>query len=160
TQSVNIEVIPGERMFHVTNPPPGFDPRLVTAMTDTDFDTALGTRSFQVPIGSGASKNLIIYAYDQYKNPLAAGTPVTWTLDGSGRLGSHHGTESVPQSDGGGSDGDNLVDPTHVQTEVENDQGLLTMVFTQERYPHCPWDLEVQVDPAKIQLITYGQQNS
>lgn len=155
--SHQILIVPGDKTYHITVPRPGdpgwfdpttFDPSGIFALEHEAgqpgyFAQTYGSLEWVCPLGSGHEQPLHIFAFDRYLNPLPAERDVVWTLEGGGRLRS---AQSQPPAD-----------PNREQIPAANDiitktdaKGHAEIVFTQRRYPSCPWQVEERPEPSKI----------
>jgi len=142
--SVDFHLVPGPKLFQVAldaekiADEQGTTPAQVIAQfeaavpgmidqSDAQFDNAYKDYSIDLPLGSAQSKQVCVYAFDAYRNPIEAGRDAHWALTGSGGLG-----EPDPE----------VVLPTNNAEEYADSIGHLGKVeikYTQRRYPTCPF---------------------
>ena len=121
-----VRIVPGDKLFHVCDPPDDLDPEQAWRLTDAEFAQAYGGRRLDLPVGSGDREELEWVLFDAYRNPIAAGGEVELLLEGGGHLGGFDPTADGP-------------DPAGTPTARVLAGGRLRSEFVQDVYANCPW---------------------
>jgi len=79
---VGIRIIPGNPVFHVTNPDDGFVPTQMWNLDDTQFRNDYENSRFDFPKKPNGTENLTVYLFDAYRNPIEEDVEVFWSLEG------------------------------------------------------------------------------
>lgn len=140
-KSLVVELAPGSKIFHVTNPPSSFSPGTMWRLSDAQFEQRYASARFEPPPGSGARAEVRVHLFDRFRNPLPEGATAAWRLEGSGALGSLSPEEDEPLAT------DAIESPVGPGGESK-------IAFTMPFYASCPWN-DVNLDPSHV-LIASG----
>lgn len=130
-------IVPGQKALHVALDADAPDyvnlrneAHRVAEMSRAEFEQTFRGTTIAAPTGSTEQKLFELYLFDRFRNPMPAGTEISWSLVGGGALG--EGREEDPGTFLG-------VQQRNADT-VRNDHGMAQILFTQGQYPACPWD--------------------
>lgn len=127
-KEMTLVIVPGKQTFHITNPGAAPDPEQMWQLSDGEFHNQFKDFRFDPPVNSDESGTITVYLYDRFRNALEEGRIASWRLDGAGRFGN---------------DCVRLFGPVPNQQRSRlNALGGTSIVFTQDKYPHCPWQPE------------------
>lgn len=153
---------PGDKIFHIVIPNhptdaaqkaaiSAFDPNAMFDLSDDEFANSIYKDwKWAPPINSEESDLLSLYTFDRFRNPLPEGRTLTWHLEGGGRLGSY---KPLVQ--------DNPEEPLPDQLAgLTKASGKATVVFTQDKYPTCPWQFVGRHDQSVIHLELDGMHDT
>lgn len=130
-------VVPGPAEYYIVTDDPTNVPNPTEMWNVTDDSFISQFENFKVEFPAGSEEQLTFHAfyYDVFRNSLPEGTTLEASLEGPGFTDFSFNPRS--------SNSDDLKN-TAGKEIVLNAQGMATLKFKQEFFPHCPWN-----DPAE-----------
>ncbi len=136
-REIFILIVPGEKVFHVSNPDSQYDPFTVWRLADDVFAQWYGNSRIEFPLSSDARLRFRVGLLDKYRNALLADVDYFLKLQGSGRLA---GLD--PRSDS--------PNPAEYSVKKTLPGGIVEDEFVQIHYGSCPWQEEPELDTSEV----------
>ena len=135
-------IVPGSKVLHVAldEDEPTYaqltqKAKDAATSTQAQFEQDFADSQIALPTGSAETKTLDLYLYDRFRNPLTVGTEIGWGMYSGGGLG-----QAVEEDPG------TFMGNQERLSDVVAADGRARILFTQGKYPTCPWDDAPQHD--------------